>query len=90
MSRIRTGDTHGHSGIWRRRHGGVFMQRPQQAGHRVTILARGKQLVDIRRHGLVLEDIVSAPTGRRWAGCHADQRGCWLARTNCYQIWNMT
>jgi ketopantoate reductase len=69
---------------------GVFLCSDRSKQAIVTILARGKQLVDIRRHGLVLEDIVSAPTGRRWAGCHADQRGCWLARTNCYQIWNMT
>lgn len=38
--------------------GTLYAARLQQAGHRVTVLARGERLVDIRRHGLVLEDIV--------------------------------
>jgi 2-dehydropantoate 2-reductase len=38
--------------------GTLYSARLQQAGHRVTVLARGERLVDIRRHGLVLEDIV--------------------------------
>ena len=32
--------------------------RLQEGGHRVTVVARGQRLADIRRYGLVLEDIV--------------------------------
>jgi hypothetical protein len=39
--------------------GTLYAARLQEAGHRVTILARSSRLADIRRHGLVLEDVVS-------------------------------
>lgn len=42
--------------------GTLYAARLREGGHRVTVLARGDRLTDIRRHGLVLEDIVS---GRR-------------------------
>ena len=42
--------------------GTLYAARLRESGHRVTILARGGRLADIRRHGLVLEDAVS---GRR-------------------------
>ena len=32
--------------------------RLQEGGHRVTVVARGQRLADIRRYGLALEDIV--------------------------------
>ena len=32
----------------------------QKAGHQVTVLARSSRLADIRRHGLLLEDVVSS------------------------------
>lgn len=38
--------------------GTLYAARLQEAGHRVTVLARGQRLADIRCHGLVLEDIV--------------------------------
>jgi 2-dehydropantoate 2-reductase len=38
--------------------GTLYAARLQEAGHRVTVLARGQWLVDIRCHGLLLEDIV--------------------------------
>jgi len=39
--------------------GTLYAARLQEAGHRVTVLARGPRLVDIQRYGLVLEDILS-------------------------------
>jgi len=39
--------------------GTLYAARLQQAGHHVTLLARSKRLADIRRHGLVLEDVAS-------------------------------
>jgi len=39
--------------------GTLYAARLQDAGHRVTILARSSRLADIRRYGLVLEDVVS-------------------------------
>jgi 2-dehydropantoate 2-reductase len=39
--------------------GTLYASRLQQGGHQVTILARGSRLADIRRHGLVLEDVMS-------------------------------
>src|SRR5919199_1129872 len=42
--------------------GSLYAARLHEAGHTITILARGQRLVDIRTHGLVLED---ATTGRR-------------------------
>jgi 2-dehydropantoate 2-reductase len=39
--------------------GTLYASRLQEAGHQVTVLARASRLVDIRRHGLVLEDVVS-------------------------------
>jgi 2-dehydropantoate 2-reductase len=34
-----------------------------RGGHSVTVVARGRRLIDIRQHGLVLEDIVHR---RQW------------------------
>ena len=39
--------------------GTLYAARLQQAGHHVTVLARGSRRADIERHGLVLEDIVT-------------------------------
>lgn len=39
--------------------GTLYAARLQEAGHRVTILARSSRLADIRRYGLVIEDVVS-------------------------------
>lgn len=39
--------------------GTLYAARLHEAGHRVTILARSSRLADIRRYGLVLEDVVS-------------------------------
>jgi 2-dehydropantoate 2-reductase len=39
--------------------GTLYAARFQEAGHRVTILARSSRLADIRQYGLVLEDVVS-------------------------------
>ncbi len=39
--------------------GTLYAARLFESGHRVTVLARGTRLADIRRHGLVLEDFVS-------------------------------
>lgn len=38
--------------------GTLYAGRLQEGGHRVTVLARGERLVEIRRHGLVLKDFV--------------------------------
>jgi 2-dehydropantoate 2-reductase len=43
--------------------GTLYGGRLARAGHRVTVVARGRRLVEIRQHGLVLEDIVHR---RRW------------------------
>ena len=40
--------------------GTLYAARLQKAGHEVTVLARSSRLADIRRHGLVLEDVVSS------------------------------
>jgi len=42
--------------------GSLYAARLREAGHRITVLARGSRLADIRLHGLVIEDIV---TGRQ-------------------------
>jgi 2-dehydropantoate 2-reductase len=42
--------------------GTLYAARLRESGHRVTVLARGGRLRDIRNYGLVLQDIVS---GRR-------------------------
>lgn len=39
--------------------GTLYAARLRESGHRVTVLARGTRLADIRRYGLVLEDFVS-------------------------------
>jgi 2-dehydropantoate 2-reductase len=39
--------------------GTLYAARLQEGGHRVTVVARGQRLADIRRYGLALEDIVS-------------------------------
>ena len=39
--------------------GSLFAARLQQAGHRVSILARGQRLADLREHGIVVEDVLS-------------------------------
>jgi 2-dehydropantoate 2-reductase len=39
--------------------GTLYAARMQEVGHRVTVLARGERLSDIRHFGLLLEDIVS-------------------------------
>ena len=39
--------------------GTLYASRLQEAGHQVTVLARSSRLADIRRHGLVLENVVS-------------------------------
>ncbi|MEO9167766.1 MAG: 2-dehydropantoate 2-reductase N-terminal domain-containing protein [Aestuariivirga sp.] len=39
--------------------GSVYAARLLEAGHQVTVLARGKRLDDIRRYGLVLKDVIS-------------------------------
>ncbi len=36
--------------------GSLYAARLQEAGHQVSVLARGQRLSDIREHGLVLED----------------------------------
>jgi 2-dehydropantoate 2-reductase len=38
--------------------GTLYAARLQEGGHRVTVVARGQRLADIRRYGLALEDIV--------------------------------
>ena len=43
--------------------GTVYAGKLAEAGHEVTIVARGQRLLDISQHGLVLEDIVCR---RRW------------------------
>ena len=43
--------------------GTLYAGKLADAGHKVTVVARGQRLADIRQHGLVLEDIVH---GRRW------------------------
>lgn len=40
--------------------GTLYAARLHKAGHKVTVLARGSRLLDIQKHGLVLEDVVSA------------------------------
>ena len=42
--------------------GTLYAARLRGAGHQVTVLARGVRLADIRRNGLVLDDVV---TGNR-------------------------
>jgi 2-dehydropantoate 2-reductase len=39
--------------------GTLYAARLQEAGHQVTVLARDSRLADVRRHGLVLEDILT-------------------------------
>jgi 2-dehydropantoate 2-reductase len=39
--------------------GTLYASRLQESEYRVTVLARSSRLADIRRHGLVLEDVVS-------------------------------
>jgi 2-dehydropantoate 2-reductase len=39
--------------------GTLYAGRLQNAGHQVTVLARSFRLADIRRHGLILEDVAS-------------------------------
>jgi 2-dehydropantoate 2-reductase len=39
--------------------GTLYAARLRDGGHRATVLARGQRLADIRRHGLVLENILS-------------------------------
>jgi 2-dehydropantoate 2-reductase len=39
--------------------GTLYAARLQEAGHQVTILSRSSRLADIRRYGLVLDDVVS-------------------------------
>ena len=38
--------------------GTLYGGKLADAGHKVTVVARGQRLADIRQHGLVLEDIV--------------------------------
>jgi 2-dehydropantoate 2-reductase len=42
--------------------GTLYAARLRESGHRVTVLARGARLGDIRNYGLVVEDVIS---GRR-------------------------
>jgi 2-dehydropantoate 2-reductase len=44
--------------------GSLYAGKLQAGGHRVTVLARGDRLNEIRRYGLVLQDVI---TGRRMA-----------------------
>ena len=44
--------------------GSLYALRLQEAGHEVSIVARGRRLADLRRHGIVLEE---AGTGHRTA-----------------------
>ena len=39
--------------------GSLYAARLHQSGHRLTLLARGQRLADIRRYGGVLEDVLS-------------------------------
>jgi 2-dehydropantoate 2-reductase len=39
--------------------GSLYAARLHQGGHRVTLLARGQRLADIRRYGVVIEDVLS-------------------------------
>jgi len=43
--------------------GTLFAARLADNGHQVTVLARGQRLADIRRHGLVIEDVLSGERG---------------------------
>jgi 2-dehydropantoate 2-reductase len=43
--------------------GTLYGAKLADAGHKVTVIARGRRFADIRQHGLVLEDMVH---GRRW------------------------
>lgn len=38
--------------------GSLYTAKLQESGHHVTLLARGARLADVRRHGLVLDDVV--------------------------------
>jgi 2-dehydropantoate 2-reductase len=40
--------------------GTLYGAQLQEAGHRVTVLARNQRLADIREHGLILENIVTS------------------------------
>ena len=44
--------------------GSLYAVRLQEAGHEVSVVARGRRLADLRRHGIVLEE---AGTGHRTA-----------------------
>ncbi len=39
--------------------GSLYAARLQEGGHRVTVLARGARLAEIRHHGLVLEEVTT-------------------------------
>jgi 2-dehydropantoate 2-reductase len=46
--------------------GTLYAGRLQDAGHQVTVLARSFRLADIRRYGLVLEDVESGAQSVSW------------------------
>ena len=48
--------------------GTVYASKLRQAGNAVTVLARGRRLDDIRRHGLILESVVD----RRRSECRVE------------------
>jgi 2-dehydropantoate 2-reductase len=39
--------------------GSLFAARLKQAGHDVSLLARGRRLADLREHGVVLQDVIT-------------------------------
>lgn len=52
--------------------GTLYAARLQESGHRVTVIARGERLTNIRRYGLMLEDIASG--GRSTTQVDASER----------------
>ena len=52
--------------------GTLYAARLQEGGHRVTVVARGARLADIRSYGLVLEDIIGG--GRSTTQVDATER----------------
>jgi 2-dehydropantoate 2-reductase len=48
--------------------GTVYASKLRQAGNSVTVVARGPRLDDIRRHGLILENVID----RRRSECRVE------------------
>jgi 2-dehydropantoate 2-reductase len=61
--------------------GTLYAARLQEGGHQVTVLARTSRLADIRRYGLVLEDVVS--------GARSITRGGIAERLSAEDVYDM-